>query len=143
MGTHLNGEISEQFHLPGGDMRTYSPLALAYVGDAIYELVIRSVVLGTKELTVNHLHQKTTALVKASAQKELYQAIQEELTEEEQSVFRRGRNAKSFSVAKNASVNDYRVATGLEALCGFWYLTGQTERLLSMLRKGLLQMGAV
>lgn len=119
----------------------YSPLALAYIGDAVYELVIRSAILGNKELTVNHLHQKTTKLVKASAQRELFQHIQEELTEEELSVFRRGRNAKSFSVAKNASVNDYRMATGLEALCGFLYLMGRTERLLMLLRSGLRHMG--
>ena len=132
MGTPLNEEILNHFQLPGGDVRMYSPLALAYIGDAIYELVIRSAILGQKELTVNHLHQKTTKFVKASAQRELFQHIQEELTEEEMSVFRRGRNAKSFSVAKNASVNDYRMATGLEALCGFLYLTGRTERLLTI-----------
>ncbi len=137
MGAHLNEDILREFQLPGGDVKMYSPLALAYIGDGVYELIVRSIILGEKELTVNHLHQKTSRLVNAVAQREVYQRLRDELTEEEQSVFRRGRNAKSFSVAKSGSVNDYRIATGLEALCGYLYLCGRTDRLLALLKLGI------
>ncbi len=137
MGTDLMGEVRARFFLAEEDIRTYSPLSLAYIGDSVYELVVRSVVLGTKERTVHHLHKRTCELVKAQTQREIAGHIASLLTEEEQAVFRRGRNAKSYSVAKNASVTDYRVATGLEALCGYLYLLGRTDRVLELIKAGL------
>ena len=119
------------------DASVLSPLTLAYIGDCVYELIIRTIVVGTSERTVNTMHKHTCRYVNAEAQSAMLERILPELTEQEQSVVRRGRNAKSHSVAKNASVADYRRATGFEALCGFWYLTGQTERMLSLITKSM------
>lgn len=130
---NLNEAILKTFEVPGNDIRTLSPLTLAYIGDAVYEMIIRSMVLGEKERTVNHLHKRTCSYVNAGTQCRLLQYMKETMTEEEQSVVRRGRNAKSYSVAKHASVSDYRLATGFEALCGYLYLQGRLPRLLELL----------
>ena len=114
----INAYIKERFHLGDVDIRTYSPLTLAYIGDGIYDLVIRSVVVGRGNTKAGKLHQTTSQLVKAHAQSEMMHAIEPELTEEESDVFRRGRNAKSPTMAKNATMADYRRATGFEALMG-------------------------
>ena len=92
-------------------------------------------------MQVNKLHKKSSALVKAAAQAEFLMAIEEDLTEEEHAVYKRGRNAKSFSMAKNATMKDYRMATGFEALMGYLYLTEQFDRMAELLGKGLEQMG--
>ena len=120
-------KIKEAFACEGQDVRAYSPLTLAYIGDGIYELVIRSVVVERANRSANDLHKKTTRYVKAPA----------ELTEDEESVYSRGRNAKSYTTAKNASVADYRRATGFEALMGYLYLTGQTDRMLTLIKDGI------
>src|SRR5699024_3801972 len=86
---------------------------------------------------VNKLHQRASRLVKASAQSQMIQTLTPHLTEEELSVFRRGRNAKSFTMAKNATMSDYRRATGFEALMGYLYLTEQWERILELVKLGL------
>ena len=115
------------------DASMLSPLTLAYVGDCVYEIIIRTIVVGRAEHTVNTLHKHTCRYVNAAAQRQLLTIMSETLTEAEQSVVRRGRNAKSHSVAKHATVTDYRLATGFEALCGYWYLMGQEERMLTLL----------
>ena len=84
------------------------------------------------------LHKKSAAMVKATAQTELYHRIEGMLSEDEMTVFKRGRNAKSHTTAKNASVSDYRCATGVEALIGYLYLEGNMERILELLKAGLL-----
>ena len=119
------------------DAAMLSPLTLAYVGDCAFEMIIRTIVVGRAEHTVNTLHKHTCRYVNAGAQKELLTILSEHLTEQEQSVVRRGRNAKSHSVAKHASVADYRLATGFEALCGFWYLSGQDERMVELLTEAV------
>ena len=86
---------------------------------------------------MNKLHQRASRLVKASAQSQMIQTLTPHLTEEELSVFRRGRNAKSFTMAKNATMSDYRRATGFEALMGYLYLTEQWERMLELIRIGI------
>jgi len=91
--------------------------------------------------SANDLHKKATRYVKAETQARMIQALQEELTEEEEAVYKRGRNAKSYTAAKNASLSDYRKATGFEALMGFLYLTGQTDRLLYLIKKGIELIG--
>lgn len=139
MGENLVQDIRAHFSMPDVDVRTMAPLSLAYVGDAVYELVLRTVISARRQVQVHYLHEHVTKYVSAKGQAELAARLKEHLTEEEQSVFRRGRNAKSFSVPKNASVSDYRAATGLEALCGYLYLTGKTERLLCLLQLGLEQ----
>ena len=137
----LMAEIRRTFGLEETDIRTYSPLILAYVGDAAYELVIRSLLAGKGNTQVNRLHKKASSLVNAGAQSGFVERIREALTEEELHVFRRGRNANSATMAKHASMTDYRRATGFEALMGYLYLTGQTERLLALIRLGLENSG--
>ncbi len=133
----LMAAIREDFGLPETDIRTYSPLTLAYVGDAVYELVIRSLLTGKGNAQVSRLHKRASALVNAGAQAASLERIRGELTEEELHVFRRGRNANSATMARHAAMTDYRKATGFEALMGWLYLTGQTERLLTLVRLGL------
>lgn len=133
----LLGAIKREFGCVQPDMRTYSPLTLAFVGDCIYDLVIRTVVVERANVSPNALHKKKSAVVKASAQAKQAEAILEELSAEELAVYKRGRNAHSYTTAKNASVSDYRKATGLEALYGFLYLTEQTDRLLYLVKRSL------
>lgn len=119
------------------DIRTYSPLALAYIGDAIYGLVIKTIVVERGNVPANRLHKKTVVYVNARTQARMIDALEGELTEEEAAVYHRGRNAKSYTAAKNASVIEYRKATGLEALCGYLYLQGKQERMLYLIREAI------
>ena len=135
----LFGQICTIFSLKEQDARQYSPLTLAYIGDAVYEMIVRTILVEHGNAPVNVLHKHASKLVKAEAQADAYHRIKELLTEEEMSVFRRGRNAKSYTSAKNATIGDYRVATGFEALFGFWYLTGQTERILTVAKAGMTE----
>ena len=123
------------------DVRTYSPLVLAYIGDAVYELMIRSKVINHGSMQVNKMHKHSAALVKASAQAQLIKALQEELTEEELAAYKRGRNAKSATMAKHATMIDYRMATGLEALVGWLFLTELYARLVELVSRGLVKAG--
>lgn len=106
-----------------------SPLSLAYIGDAVFELYIRTYIMKDENMPVSKLHKAATSYVKAKAQSDMAHAISEHLTEEEMSVFKRGRNAHSYTSAKNADIVDYRHATGFEALVGYLYLMGRKERL--------------
>ncbi len=133
--------MKEALQLEPIDVCSYSPLALAYMGDAVYEVLIRTRVMNRGSMQVNKMHKKSASLVKAEAQARMIQALQEELTEEETAVYKRGRNAHSASSAKNASIRDYRMATGFEALVGYLYLTGQFERLLKLVHDGLERIG--
>lgn len=112
------------------DARGLNPLVLAFVGDCIYELFIRTYLIDSnRSMSAHKLHIKTISFVKAHSQSEIMKKLQEELTEDEYYIFKRGRNAKSGSVPKNADVQEYRIATGFEALMGYLYLTEQIERL--------------
>jgi len=126
--------IKANINLPETDIKTYSPLTLAFIGDSIFDLIIRTTVVESGNAPVNKLHNRASKLVQASAQAELYHTIKEQLTEEETAIFKRGRNAKSFTSAKNAGVIEYRTATGLEALMGYLYLTNQMKRLLALIK---------
>lgn len=130
-------QIKTVFACKEQDVRAFSPLTLAYIGDAIYDLVIRSVVVERANRSANDLHKKTVRYVKAEAQAAMILALAAELTPDEEAVYKRGRNAKSYTVAKNASMGDYRKATGFEALMGYLYLTNQTDRLLYLIKKGI------
>ena len=134
--------FKEAFQLKEVDAGMYSPLVLAYVGDAVYEIMIRTKVVNGGNVQVNKLHKMSASLVKAETQAKIVLALQEELTEEEISVYKRGRNAKSFSMAKNASMKDYRMATGFEALVGYLYLTERLDRLAEVVSHGLEKIGA-
>ena len=132
-GLSVSG-IDSFFGIEGKDIRSFSPLTLAYIGDAVYEIVIRTIIVEKGNAPVNKLHHKASSLVKAVAQKAAMEKILPLLTEEEEAVYKRGRNAKSYTSAKNASVIDYRIATGFEALMGFLYLTGRNERMLELVK---------
>lgn len=119
----------------------YSPLALAYMGDAFYDLIIRTVVVERANRPVRDLHRTVVRYVSAGAQAEIVSALLDRLTEEERSVYRRGRNSKPHTKAKNASMEDYLKATGFEAVLGYLYLTDNTERALELVREGLTAVG--
>lgn len=110
------------------EVEQYSPLVLAYMGDVVYELYVRKMLVLKANTQVDKLHKSAVQIVKAEAQCEAFRKIEHELTEKEIAVFKRGRNTKS-SVPKHSSVAEYRTATGLEALIGYIYLTGDTNRL--------------
>lgn len=129
--------IKQTFACKEADIRTYSPLTLAYIGDAVYDLVIRTVVVERGNRSANDLHKKTVAYVNARVQARMADAVLDVLTQEEENIYHRGRNAKSYTTAKNASVIEYRKATGFEALCGYLYLTGQQDRLLHLVREAV------
>ncbi len=129
--------MKEIFDMRESDVREYSPLTLAYIGDCIYDLVIKSLVINEGNKQVQKYHQKTSRFVQASAQSGMMRILQEHLTEEERAVYKRGRNAKSVSPAKNQSVTDYRRATGFEALMGYLYLKKEWKRMLELVKMGL------
>lgn len=133
----LSSRIRELFGLKEVDMKAYSPLTLAYIGDAAYELVIRTMVVEKGNRQASQLHRLTTSYVKAQAQAAMIEALEPELTGEELAIYKRGRNAKSYTSAKNASILDYRKATGLEALIGYLYLSGREERVLFLIKEGI------
>lgn len=127
-------QLKELFHLEDQDLRSYSPLTLAYIGDGVYELIIRTILVKKGNCPVNRLHKKASSLVKAGAQSAIMEVIEEELTPEELSVYRRGRNAHSPTMAKHATMADYRRATGFEALMGYLYLKEDYTRMLTLVR---------
>lgn len=129
--------LKNTFNLEIQDVRGYSPLTLAYIGDAVYELIIRTIVVESGNAPVNKLHKKSASFVKASAQAQIMTAIEPLLTEAETQIFKRGRNAKSYTTAKNASVIDYRMASGFEALIGYLYLDGCYERMIELVKAGI------
>lgn len=135
-GLSLVSKIRETFDLPGVDVRSYSPLALAYIGDDIYDVVVRTFVVEHANRSAHDLHNISSHFVKAQTQAAMIEAIQDILTEEEEAVYKRGRNAKSYTTAKNASIADYRKATGLEALMGYLYLSDRTDRVLELMKAG-------
>lgn len=129
--------MQELFRMQEVDIKEYSPLALAYIGDAVYELIIRSLVLNEGNRQVQKMHRRTSSMVQASAQARIITALNDRLTEEEHAVYKRGRNAKSMSPAKNQSVSDYHKATGFEALIGYLYLKKEWKRMLELIKAGL------
>lgn len=106
-----------------------SPLVLAYIGDTVYDLYVRTSLVEKSDLAVNGLHRLSAKRVCAAAQCAAYRRIEDMLTPEESEIFRRGRNSHMGTVPKHASIADYRAATGLEALLGYLYLRGEDERL--------------
>ena len=129
----LKEKFLNEFGLEEQDLRTYSPLTLAYIGDAIFELVVRTVLVERKNTQAEKLHKAATKIVKAETQALMIEAIKEELMEEELAVYKRGRNAKAVTRAKNATMSEYRRATGFEALMGYLYLKGDIERMIELI----------
>lgn len=135
--------VKEKLRLKENDANSYSPLVLAYMGDCVYELFIRTKIVNGGNMQVNKMHKQSAALVKASAQTEIMHVIMESLTESEKQIYRRGRNAKSATMAKHATMSDYRTATGFEALMGYLYLTGQEKRMIDLISEGLEKTGVL
>ena len=129
--------IRRDFDCKPQDIRTYSPLTLAYIGDAIYDLIIRTLIVKQGNSRPEKMHKRASALVKASAQAEMIERLLPMLTEEEHAIYKRGRNAKSYTMAKNATMLDYRKATGFEALMGYLYLKEDMSRLIDLVKAGL------
>ncbi len=117
------------------DVRTIPPLSLAYIGDSVMDLMVRTYFATSTHETVSHLNNRAIKIVNAAGQATFLAALDEELTEEEKNVVRRGRNAKSQTSPKNQSINDYRLATGFEALLGYLFITGKTERICELFSK--------
>lgn len=133
----FSDRIKEVLQLDEVDVDSYSPLVLAYIGDCIYDLIIKSMVISGGNKQVHRLHEETSSYVQASAQSLMMRTMQQSLTEEEHAIYRRGRNTKSVSPAKNQTITDYRRATGFEALLGYLYLKKRYERLLELVKIGL------
>lgn len=129
--------IKQNMDLDDINITDYSPLTLAYIGDGIYEIVIRTVIVDEANRQVNKIHRAASNLVKAGTQAKMIHYIMDDLTDEELTVYKRGRNAKAVTRAKNASMSEYRTATGFEALMGWLYLTGQSERMMKLIKKSV------
>ena len=137
----LEDSLDSVFGLSSKDWKLYSPLTLAYLGDAVYEMVIRTICVKRTNMQTQKLHRKVTGYVSAKAQAKMMDALIGELTEEEESIYRRGRNSKPYTKAKNASMEEYLKATGFEALCGYLYLMGRLERLVTLISHGFEKIG--
>lgn len=129
--------ICMSLRLPPKDWTQYPPLSLAWIGDTVYDLIVRSVLLRRGMTNPDRLHRKASGIVNARSQAALMGRIRERLTEEERAVYRRGRNAKPAHKAKNAEIVEYLEATGFECLIGYLYLTRQYERLMELVREQL------
>lgn len=117
-------------------LREYPAVVLAYIGDAVFELLVRTHIVASGKRKVKDIHLDTVGLVKAESQARVIRHIFDELSEEEQDIVKRGRNAKS-TPPKNADIGDYHMSTGFEALLGYLYLKGDEERLLYLVNKAL------
>lgn len=119
------------------EINQLSPLTWAYVGDAVYELYVRTHLVDVTKLKPHKLHLESIKYVKAKAQAERLKKIETILSQEEKEIVRRGRNTKNYHIAKNASVQDYMYSTAFEALIGYLYLTGKQERLKQILESSI------
>ncbi len=126
-------ELFDKFNLKKKDPGQYNPLVLAYIGDAVYEVFIRTFLLHNGNSPVHKLHKQSIGFVKAKAQSDIIHLIWDNLDSEEQDIVRRGRNAKSGTIPKNADVVEYKYATGFEALVGFLFLKEDNMRLMDIL----------
>lgn len=128
------GNIIDEFSAGREDINHLSPLVLAYIGDAVYEVAVRTLLTTANKTSVHRLHKMSVDFVKAKAQSDIIHRIMDLLTEEELEIVRRGRNAKSGTIPKNADVTEYKYATGFESLIGYLYLKKDNARLLQILR---------
>lgn len=133
----------EGFGLKDMTPEEVSPLILAHIGDAIYEVVVRTIVLSGGNKPINLVHRDSIKFVNARTQADLAEILQEEFTQEEAVQYRRGKNAKPKTSAKNATLQEYHVATGLEAVMGFLYLKGKNDRIIELCKLGFEKLGLV
>lgn len=128
--------MEKAFQIGEVNVALYSPLTLAYIGDCVYELIIRTNLVIRGNAPVNKLNKKASNLAKASTQARIIESIMDMLSEDEEAAYKRGRNAHSCTKAKNASTSDYRKATGFEALIGYLYLQKKFDRIMELVKKG-------
>ena len=129
--------LADLYEIPQQDIKSYSPLTFAYIGDAVFELLVRSVLVQSGNASVNKLNKAASRIECAPRQSAMIKAIREDLTEQELKIYKRGRNAKSITKAKNATTAEYRRATGLEAVIGYLYLTGDLRRAAELVKLGV------
>lgn len=137
MEESLIRKLKKEFACEEVDIKAYSPLTLAYIGDSIYDVIIRTVVVERGNRSAHNLHKMAIKYVNAGVQAAMADSLLEILSEEELAVYKRGRNAKSYTKAKNSTVNEYRKATGLEALFGYLYLQDSLDRVIELIKTGL------
>lgn len=141
MEESLTKSIYNYMNLGDIDPKQMSPLVLAYIGDSVYDLAIRTYLLSKGNMPVNKINKHACALVKAQTQSELIGFMEPMFDQYEEAVYKRGRNAKSYTSAKNASISDYRRATGFEALMGYLYLSGRYDRMMELISTSLKEYG--
>lgn len=128
--------LFKEFNMGEIDAGQYPSLDLAYIGDCVYELAIRTCLLAEGAAPVEKLNKRASNLAKAGTQSRMINNLMESLSEEELGVYKRGRNAKVNTAAKNASLGDYHRATGFEALIGYLYLKKRYERMYELIHMG-------
>ncbi len=133
----MNDTVFGMLHPLTKSPQEYNPLLLAYIGDAVYEIFIRHYLIAHGVVRPQDLQKKAVRFVSAFAQAHVYRALENSLTDEEKCILKRGRNAKSGSIPKNAKVSDYRQSTGLEALIGYLYLKKEEQRLHELMRTAI------
>lgn len=131
-------KIKESMELEDLVPNEVAPLILAYIGDAVYDVIVRTLEISKGNRQVNKINKDSIKLVNAKAQADMIDILEEKLTEEELTIYKRGRNAKANTSAKNASIRDYRKATGFEALIGYLYLSHKEDRMLELVKEGFL-----
>lgn len=141
MEQDLFSQIQDNFGMTKLRPEQYSALALAYIGDGVYDLLIRTIVIDLGSGKVRDFHRITSGVVKAESQAKLMRVIEEHLDAQELAIYKHGRNAKSATYAKNASIVDYRIATGFEALIGYLYLSHRMDRAMELVKLGLNETG--
>ena len=135
--TDLPAKIKEQFEIKDTDINTYNPLTLAFIGDSVYETIVRTMVVSKGNKSVNALAKDKNKLVNAKTQSRIAELLTDYYTEEEADIYRRGKNAKTANHSKSAAYSEYHRATGLEAVFGYLYLTGKLDRCLELFKTAL------
>lgn len=133
----LAKEIREKLDIKETDINTYNPLTLAFIGDSVFETIVRTMVVSKGNKSVNALAKDKNKIVNAKTQSRIAEILTDEFTEEEADVFRRGKNAKTANHSKSAAYSEYHRATGLEAVFGYLYLTGNIDRCVELIKKAL------
>ena len=139
MSDEVFKKIIDEFDFEIKDAALYNPLVLAYIGDAVYEVYIRTLLISKSNKSVHSLHKYSIEYVNAKAQSSIVHRIHDKLTLEEQNILRRGRNARSGTIPKNANITEYKYATGFEALIGYLYLKKEIDRLIEILKIAVLE----
>ncbi len=132
--------INSRLNLDSVDIRTYNPLTFAFIGDCVFELIIRSIIVEKGNKSVNALAKDKNRYVNATMQSKMAEFLKDYYTEEEADVYRRGKNAKTANHSKSAAYNEYHKATGLEAVLGYLYLTGRSERAVELVKTAYLNL---